>query len=436
MLASMFRTVVLFPALFTLSACGVFEEDEEILPGDRIPVRPAESTLANVSATPLSLAAPVSNDTWSHKNGSATHTTPHPALSGGLTRLWRSDIGDGDNSTSRLTASPIVAEGRVYTLDAAAEVRAFGTGGDTIWATYVGSENESGRDGFGGGLAYDSGKIYVTTGFGEVLALSPSGGEILWRTNVEGPVRAAPTVTNGRVFVVTRQDIAFGLDANSGTVLWRLSGATGITGLLGGASPASDGVVTILPFTSGEIAAVLGISGRRIWSQAISGGRRGLARTEIGDITSDPVIVGDAVLVANQSGRLVSLDRRTGGRNWTANEGSYNAVWSAGGSIFMISDEAELLRLDAATGRRVWSTRLPQFGDPEDRDDAIGYGGPVLAGGRLILASSTGDLIIFDPENGSEMSRVDIGDGSILPPAVAGGRLYVVTQNGSLVAFQ
>lgn len=418
-----------------LGACGLFGEDDEILEGTRVPVRPPEEVVTAV-ARDLVLPPAVAVTEWTHRNGNAQHLAPHAELSGSLRLLWAADAGTGNAGRAYVTAAPVVAQGRIYTLDAASEVRAFSTEGRLLWAASVAREGEDGRDGHGGGLAFDDGTLFVATGFGEALALDPATGEIRWRVRLDGPVRAAPVALAGRLFVVTRQDLAYALDAKSGDVIWRVQGAAGVTGLLGGASPAADMAVAVFPFASGEIAAVLSVAGRRVWTAAIAGGRRGLARTAIGDITGEPVIDGETIYAANQSGRLVAIERRTGNRLWTANTGSTNPVVPAGGSLFVMSDTGELQRLDAQTGGRIWAVQLPEYEDAEDRTDAIGYGGPVLAGGRLVVVSTAGELLSFDPETGAERGRVTFPGGSYLSPAVAGGRLYVMTLRGELLAFQ
>jgi outer membrane protein assembly factor BamB len=430
------RASALLLALLALSGCGLWPDDEEVLEGTRIPVRTEEADRAATAAVPLALPPPVSLADWTHRAANPQRLAPHVVLASGLDLVWSADAGAGNAGRALVTAAPVIAEGRIYTLDAAARVSAFSAAGALLWQVSAGREGEPGTDGWGGGLAYADGRLIVTTGFGETLALDPATGGLLWRTGVDAPVRAAPAVLGSRVVVVTRDDQAFGLDAATGEIAWRVQGSTGVTGLIGGASPAMDDVLAILPFASGEVAAVIALTGRRVWTAAIAGGRRGLARTAIGDITSDPVIDGETIYVANQSGRIVAIDRRTGRRNWTANDGSYNPVAVAGGSLFLMSDKAELLRLDALSGTRIWAVQLPEYEDEEDRQNAIGYGGPVLAGGRLIVVTTRGEIIAFDPENGAELGRTALPGGSYLPPAVAGGRLYVMTTGGDLVAFQ
>ena len=199
-------------------------------------------------------------------------------------------------------------------------------------------------------MAQAGGVLYVTTGFGEVWALDPASGGTIWQRTFDAPIRAAPTVRDGRVFVVLRSDAGYGLDARTGQTLWRAQG-TGGPGLLGGASPAADGQLVVLPFASGEVLGVLARNGLTVWGTAITGGRREYARNSINDVSGDPVIDGVWVYASNQSGRTIRLDSRTGERAWTLAEGSYGPAWPAGNSVFLLSDLGALVRVDAEIGR-------------------------------------------------------------------------------------
>ncbi len=66
----------------------------------------------------------------------------------------------------------------------------------------------------------------------------------------------------------------------------------------------------------------------------------------------------------------------------------------------------------------------------------IGYSGPVLAGGRLIVASSEGTLINVDPANGSFQSQTNIRARISLSPIVANQTLYILDDDGRLHAFR
>lgn len=417
-----------------LAGCDVFGDDEVILPGERIPVRSQPAERAS-TAPAAAISAPIANAEWTQVNGSASHAIGHVQAPSGLSVAWRSDIGVGGDG---LTATPVVAEGKVFTLDGAARVSAFSTSGGSSWRADLTPEGESSDDGFGGGLAYDSGTLYATSGFGEVVALDPSSGEIRWRQKMTAPIRSAPAAANGVVVAVARDNTAIAYAGEDGSVLWRLSGAASTSaGILGGASPAiSPGGVAILPFASGELIAARLTTGQRLWTDVVSGGRRAFARSVISDISADPVIQGVVVIAGNQSGQLVAIDGRNGRRGWVRDFGARNAVWVDGTSVFLISDNAELRRLASNDGGTVWTTTLEEYRDPDDREDAIAYGGPVLAGGRLLVTSSRGELLSFDPATGAQTGSTSISGLTGLGPVVAGGTVYVVTSGGGLVALR
>lgn len=427
--------------VIALAGCGFFEDEEYRLSGDRIPVR---STADDVLTPPEMraqiepLTAPVRNTEWTQTNGSPGHALGHLAGPSTLSVAWRASFGDGGGGRGLLTSPPIVAAGSVFMLDAAAQVTAFDAStGARKWRADLSPEGEDGDDGFGGGLAYADGKVFATTGFGEALSLNASSGEIEWRVRLTAPSRAAPAVANGLMIAIARDNTAFGIATADGSLVWRVAGASSEAGVLGGASPAiSNAGVAIIPFGSGELVAVAINNGRRVWSDVLSGGRRGLASSTISDISSDPVVMGVAVIAGNQSGRLAAFDGRSGRRGWTRDFGAGSPVWAEGQTIFLVTDDAKLKRLSAQDGSSLWSTPLRAFEDEDYREDPIGYGGPVLAGGRLIVTSTLGQVLTFDPVSGEAAQTLPLSGAAALGPVVANGTVYVVTDGGSLVALR
>ncbi|MHA1530073.1 MAG: outer membrane protein assembly factor BamB family protein [Alphaproteobacteria bacterium] len=422
--------------LTTMAGCGWFE-DEVILEGERVRLRqdPAVTVAAGAVAVPLPPAQ--TNAEWTQTNGTATHNMGHLAGPGSLSRSWTGAAGEGSSDDGAITSAPIVVGGNVYTLDAAATVTSFNAGsGARHWQVSLAPEGERGGEGFGGGLAAEGGTIYATTGFGEMLALSAASGEILWRQSFGAPFRAAPAVAQGLVVAVTRDNRALGLEGTTGKIRWRVQAASSDAGMLGGASPAIAGRLVVLPFASGELIGVASGAGRRQWSAVLSGGRRGLARSAITDISGDPVVVGPYVVAANQSGRLIAIDGRSGQRVWTRSVGSAAPIWAAGDTIFMVSDDAKLMRVSVRDGRTLWFNQMPAYEDPEDREGPVSYSGPVLVGGRLLLTDSLGNLLSFDAASGAAQPGARIDGGSLTGPVVANGTVYVLSDNGTLHAFR
>lgn len=432
------RALVALCAAVPLAACSWFEEDER-LPGDRVPVRQIAAEASGTQSVierALPPAQPIGE--WTQTGSNATHFGGNLAGPQTPAPVWSADAGDGSSSASFITAAPVVAGGLVFTLDAASEIRAFDAGsGAERWRTsLIPNERERGEQGFGGGVAAEGGRLFATTGFGEALALDAASGEILWRTAVSAPFRAAPAVAEGTVVAVTRASQAFGFSTATGEIRWRVQGVGAAAGFLGGASPAIASGGTVVPFASGELVALELATGRRFWGAVLTGGRRGLARASITDITGDPVLIGPLVITANQSGRMAALEARTGRRIWTREIGATRPIWAAGDTVFLISDRAELMRLDAATGDTLWSRQLPAYEDEEDREDAITYSGPILVSGRLLFTDTLGNLWSVDAMTGAGDPVADVPGGSATGPVVAGGTVFVLSENGVLHAYR
>jgi outer membrane protein assembly factor BamB len=245
-------------------------------------------------------------------------------------------------------------------------------------------------------------------------------------------------VSGNSVFVVSRDNRAWAISTDVGRIQWELPSAPAQALRAGGAAPAvADGTV-IFPYGSGELVAARRDTGVRTWATAVAGGRLGVAYSNISDITGDPVVAGGTVYAGNQSGRVVALSAATGERRWTATEGAYSPVLVAGGSLFFVSDRNELIRLDAETGDRIWGTELPLYvRERERRRRAVfTHYGPILAGGRLVVASGDNQIRFFDPVGGNLVGSVNLRGGAASHPIVVNNTLMVVTGDGRLVAYR
>lgn len=431
--------------ILAVSGCG---QREVILPGERIGVREAAAADAGVAgapldatataARPIELAPPVVAANWPQKYSNETHKVQHPALGPSLTRVWSTSIGAGNGKRHSLTADPIVADGRIFTLDARSGLKAFSTAGDELWSTDLTPDSERNKDASGGGLAYDSGMVYATTGFGALHAIDPATGEVLWVQKTDAAVTAAPTVSDGIIYLVSRDNRAWAVRAEDGRVIWQVPGAPNASGLVGGASPAISDRLAIFPMGSSELMATLRKSGVRVWASSIAGKRCGKVYANIDDLTGDPVIDGNVIYAANQSGQTVAVEAASGQRIWTTDEGAYSPVWPAGDSLFLVSDQAELIRLDAATGEKIWGVELPLFTKKRAKRYRSVYPhyGPVVAGGRVIIGSGDGLLRAYDPVDGRLLQEVGLPGGAASNPVVVGQTLYIVSAKGQLHAFR
>jgi outer membrane protein assembly factor BamB len=213
------------PSMPRLADLNPFAEKEVPLPGKRVPIMTTTESLPGELAAgdrPVALPPPQVNASWSQPGGSPSNALGHLVVGASLKQTWTADAGTGSSKSAKLTASPIVYEGRVFTLDADSEVRAFSaTGGGLAWKASMRPEGQRGNGGHGGGIAAENGRIYAASGFGTVAAIDAQSGKKLWEKPLGVALRASPTVAGGRLIVVAVDGRAFCLYVVLGSWLQR-----------------------------------------------------------------------------------------------------------------------------------------------------------------------------------------------------------------------
>jgi outer membrane protein assembly factor BamB len=406
-----------------------FSKAEEKLPGQRVAVitdQGLETVDPAVAARPIALPPATANAAWSEPGGSPSNSLGHLALGERVNKSWRVDIGTGSSSSGRLSSVPIVADGKVFTLDAGGTVSAFSAGGGgRVWSTSVTPKNEKRAEGFGGGLALDSGRLYVTTGYGTVVGIDPAKGSVLWTQKVGEPVRSSPTAAGGKVYFVSTDSVLHCLDGNDGQELWTAKGVPEPATLLSNVSPAVGHGVVVAAFPAGDIAAYQVGSGQAAWRDTLSRTSETTAAGILAD-PARPVIDRGVVFVGGHGGRMIAVSESSGERLWTRNLTSTQMPWAAGDAVFVVDVNGKLMALSRADGKVRWLTQLP---------GTSRWNGPVLAGGKLWLVSTDGSLVSVDAKGGQVSSTTALGTKVFVSPVVAGGRMYILADNAMLIAL-
>jgi len=377
------------------------------------------------------------NKFWPQVGGYPNHAMKHVALPDGrLSRSWSVSIGHGAKKDLPMTAAPIIADDKIFTLDTNSVVQAVDARtGKVQWTRNVIKKGEN-ESVIGGGLAFSGGSLFVTNGFNEVLALNPTNGKIIWRTLIDGPTRAAPAAVPGRIFVVTMDNKTIALDSTTGKILWRHTGLSETIAILGSATPAITRDTIITAYSSGEVYALRIENGQELWGDNLSPLTHAAGHLTLSDIRALPVVFGSHVYVISYANRMAAIDMRTGRAVWQANIGSMTAPWVSGNRIFVINTENILVSLDRMTGQLLWQKQLQQYEKPESRDGAVVWQGPILAGDRLLVFSSNGLVQEFSPIDGNLIREWKLDGNVTLSPSVANNTLYTLNDNGRLTAWR
>jgi outer membrane protein assembly factor BamB len=411
--------------------------EEPPLPGERVSVMLLERELTadpNLADLPIELPPPLQNDSWAQNGGVPNHAMHHLAAADQLDLAWRVDIGAGAADDGQLLARPVIAEDRIFTIDAEGTIRAFDAGsGAPLWT--FSQDQEDGL--IGGGLAYANGWLFATLSSGEVLGLDAGSGTETWRQSLGLPLRAAPTVAEDRVLVLSADNQLYALEGTTGRPVWRHAGFLEGAGLLGGPSPAVDRGLVVVPYSSAEVFALRLDSGRPLWSDTVERPRRTQALDQITDIDGMPVIEGDMVYVAGYGGQMAAIDARRGIRLWDLDVASTDTPWVAGDFLYVLTTRGEVVCLLRSNGRVRWVSPLPRLANPDDPgSSAIVWSGPILVGDRLLLVGSNGRAVSMSPYNGEILGRQDLPGPVVIPPVVAQGSVYMVTENAELLAYR
>jgi outer membrane protein assembly factor BamB len=374
-------------------------------------------------------------DSWPQPGGTPLHAMQNIAVSG-IGVAWSVDIGAGESRDGRVTATPVVVDGRVYTIDAGTLLTAVDAeSGARLWRLDLAPEGSRSSVG-GGGLSVVGGMIYAATGQAQVIALQADGGKEIWRVGVTAPLRSGPTVVGNRVFAISIDNQLHALDAATGRKLWSQAGIAENAGLFGASSPAVDANVVVAAFSSGELFALRAETGSIAWTDSLAGSQRSDALSLLSDVRGLPVIDRGTVFAISHGGRMAAIDLRSGARIWEQGIGSMTTPWLAGEHLFVTTLDSQVAAVRRRDGRIHWTTQLEQFLDPQRRRGRVVWTGPILVGGRLLVFNSQAQAVSLSPATGQVQERLSLPGAVTLPPAIARGTIYVVTDDARLVALR
>lgn len=430
------RGVLLLP--LALSACSWFDwltdEASPPIPGNREPVLSPARGLQVDAVTGVTLPPVENNPDWTQQYRTPSHVGGN--LAGSLTKLWTADIGQGGDYRTRLTAQPIVAEGRVFTMDSDDRVAAWDLGtGRRQWDTPTRPKKNRSAN-IGGGIAYAGGHIYAATGRSELVVLDAGSGTVQFRKPLPSPARSAPTIVGTTLYLCTLDQKLLGIDAATGNILWTYQATHSDSGILASASPAYGEGLVVAGFESGDLAAVRADTGNLAWSDNLGSLKGSTSLLEFASVRGAPVVENGIVYAIGFGGLLAALDLRTGRRVWERDVAGGNTLWLAGDTLFLVSAEERAAAVSKEDGSVHWVTSLPRFTNPKRTKGLITWTGPSLIGGKLVLVSNRAHMAVLDPETGQVISNEEIENPASQAPIAAQGTTLLLDEDATLTAYR
>ncbi len=434
-----------FAMIAILAACGAREEIQQ---GQRIDID--DLALNGQAPTERSSVAvrlaSISARDWAQHLGGAENIAPNASLSASPKLIAAVNLHTtvtpglfGNSGTHRSVygaSAPIMVGNTIYHYDSDGYLHSISANGSSKWRVSLVPPGQSVGDGYGGGVAYNGGVLYVATGYGQVVALDANTGGEKWRYVQNAPLRQAPVVSGGKVIVISGGSTGIALNAADGTVSWRHFGAqTDMPTRLNAGVPAASNGVAYLAYSSGTLAKVNIATGEEIWSKTAITDLLGGSKSVFSDVTGDPVISGNDLIVGTQSG-ILSIEPSTGFINWTSTIGTKGPLLVSGNAIMGVTPSEEVFRLDRSNGSRVYRRDLPKKTEGTLSFGELSYGDLRLANNTLMVADDDKHLLRVDANSGTVQSISGLPAEFAAAPIFANGYMVVMAETGQLLIYR
>ena len=395
------------------------------------------NTFASVAALLVAASVSALATDWPHwrgpsRNGISTETgwtDQWPAA--GPSVAWKAGVGLGFSSFA-------VANGRVVTAGHADEkdtVFCFDAmTGKEIWKhSYPSDLGDKYFDGGTTGSATIEGdRVFWLSRWGDVFCFNAADGKVIWNKNVQAETKArvpdwgftgAPLVLGDKL-ILNIGEAGLALDKKSGNVLWQ-------------SATRSAGYSTPLPFKQGgDVRVVMGNEQAYVAVNPADGKEAWRIKwlTQYGVNAADPIADGNRILLSSGYGKGAGLFELGGAEPkeiWKSKviRTQMNPAVLHQGHLYGVdgdtTEKASLKCVDFATGAEKW------------KHANFGSGGVIIADGKLIALSGTGELMVApaSPESFKPTARAQVLGGKCwTAPVLANGFIYMRNSRGDVVA--
>ena len=240
----------------------------------------------------------------------------------------------------------------------------------------------------------------------------------LWRFPTGQEVYSAPAVSDGVVFVASRDGSVYAVDAATGQEKWRFEAV----GRPWASTIVADGSV-FFTASDGNVYALDAATGEERWRVEIFGPRNLDANSAGRGAWLTPSVEGGVVYAGSLDWHVYALDAATGEEKWRIK--TKGPVWGSpavsNGVVYFGSDDLHLYAVDAATGAEKWKfqSHWPLKASPVVFEDTVIFQRGYVHG--------------LDAATGEEKWRTEIApQRTSAQPIVSGGNglLYITSWRG------
>lgn len=336
-------------------------------------------------------------------------------------RVWSTSVGSGLDE-HHPTLNPVLADSVLYAAGSKGDVVAINAeNGERLWRARLKKLTLTGGVGVGGDL------VLVGTVDGRVYALDRATGEIRWERRFSSEILDAPTASRQVVIVRVANGYLHGLDPATGEQRWQMDYEKPLLTLRRESNPVIVGNTLLVGFSSGRLRAFSASDGVTQWEvrMAIPQGRNELERMV--DLAT-PVVAGDVVYAAGYQGRIAAISRGTGRTLWMQDTSTYHKPAVGSNQVYVVETDDRIRALRASSGAELWNNHELRY----RRLTA-----PTTLGRWLIAADGEGYLHALDQSNGEYGGRIRAARSGVSTDLLSDDqRFYILTNDGRVAAYE
>lgn len=234
-----------------------------------------------------------------------------------------------------------------------------------------------------------------------------------------------PSIDGERIYAADREGRVYAFDRQTGSRIWSIDLDEDIVGGVG----AGFGQV-MLSTRDGELISFNGSDGNELWRHQLSS-----------EVTAQPQVNRELVVVQQVSGRITALDRMTGEQRWVF-DAQVPALTLRGTAAPLLAADVtfaglssgRLVALDNRNGEMIWDQRVALNEGRSDLERIVDINGrPIIVDNVLYVVAYQGRLVAINPFNAQSLWAQNVSSYRSLTSGF--GNIYVSDAQGSVHAY-
>lgn len=330
--------------------------------------------------------------------------------------VWQANVGSAD----RYVFSPVRDLNVVTAAGSAGQIARFDSASGKLLGRFEAKQRLSGGVGTSGRF------IFVGTPKGEVVAYDQDGKE-LWKSQLTSEVLSAPQAAQGIVVVRSGDGRIYGLDEITGARRWILQRPLPPLTVRTHAGVVVSRGAAFAGFPGGRLVAIVLSNGAVGWEAAVAVPKGATELERVADISSLPVIDGNAICAVAFQGRVACFDVQKGSAMWAREISSVAGLALDGRNVYISDDKGAVVAYEKNAGASQWK---------QDKLYGRRISGPAVAGRFVAVGDFQGYVHFLSRDDGSFAARIAT-DGSpiVAQPLASDDGFIVQTRNGGVFAI-